>query len=48
MTVVNETEPLEESQEAMQESSDESELTTSSQKEKQEDERSQDCVKEKR
>ena len=46
MAAVNETEPLEESQEAMQESSDESELTAGDQKEEQE--WSQDGVKEDR
>ena len=48
MAAVNETEPLEESQEAMQESSDESELTAGGREEKQEDGRSQDGVKEDR
>ena len=48
MAAVNETEPLEESQEAMQESSDESELTAGGLKEKQEDGGNQDGIKEDR
>ena len=48
MAAVNETEPLEESKEAMQESSDKSELTAGGQKEKQEDGGNQDGVKEER
>ena len=48
MAAVNETEPLEESQEAMQESSDESELPAGGREEKQEDGGSQEGVKEDR
>ena len=48
MAAVNETEPLEESQEAMQESSDESELPAGGREEKQENGRNQDGVKEDR
>ena len=48
MAAVNETEPLEESQEAMQESSDESELPAGGREEKKEDGGNQDGVKEDR